>query len=96
MTTTRIALAAFALALFAGSASAGEGCGGMDVAGHVFEMSDADGDGILSRAEFTAAGLERYGAPFEDYDADGDGVASLDEYRALYDRYHESGDELET
>ncbi len=88
------ALVGIVLGLSSGVALAGEGCGAMDVVAHIFEMSDTDDDGALTRAEFAAAGLERYGVPFEDYDADGDGRATFDEYRALYDRHHPAPGEV--
>ena len=91
-----LAFTGFAVALFPLSAPAGEGCNGFDVVGHIFEASDRDGSGTLSRAEYEAAGLERYGVSFEGYDANGDGEASLDEYRALYDRYHRAEGEIES
>ncbi len=88
------ALVGIVLGLSSGVALAGEGCGAMDVVAHIFEMSDTDDDGALTRAEFAAAGLERYGVPFEDYDANGDGRATFDEYRALYDRHHPAPGEV--
>ncbi len=88
-----IALATLTFFVVAGSVEAGEGCEGFDVVTHVFDVSDGDGDGFLSPAEFDEAGLAGYGVPFEAYDADGDGQASLDEYYDLYDRNHESHEE---
>lgn len=89
-------LACFTLVVFPGFALAGEGCDGFDVVTHIFEVSDADGSGALSREEYASAGLERYGVPFEEYDADGDGEISLEEYFDLYDRYHLAEGELES
>ena len=83
-----IACAALALSVVPSSARAGEGCNTFDLATHIFETSDRDGSGSLSREEFEAAGLARYGMPFEAYDANGDGQASLEEYLDLFDRYH--------
>lgn len=84
-----LASAGFALVLAPGAALAGEGCtGDFDVVTHIFETSDADGNGTLSPEEFEQAGLARYGVSFDAYDTDGDGQTSLDEYHEIYDAHH--------
>ena len=88
--------AGIALAVTPGSVLAGQGCDGFDVATHIFEASDIDGSGTLSREEYAGAGLERYGVPFDDYDANGDGEASREEYFDLYDRHHLAEGEIES
>jgi len=85
-----------ALTVVPGVAVAGEGCGGFDVVTHIFDVSDSDGSGSLSRQEYEDAGLERYGVKFDDYDANGDGEASFDEYIDMYNRHHLGEGELET
>jgi hypothetical protein len=89
-------LAGIALVVTPGAALAGPGCDGFDVVTHIFEVSDTDGSGTLSREEFAESDLERYGVPFDEYDADHDGQTSLDEYLDLYDRHHTVEDELES
>jgi hypothetical protein len=88
--------AGLAFAVIPGSGLAGQNCEGFDVATHIFEASDIDGSGTLSREEYAGAGLERYGVPFEDYDANGDGETSRDEYFDLYDRHHLAEGEIES
>ena len=92
-----LVLASLAL-LVAGPALAGEGCsnGGFDVVTHIFDVSDTDGSGTLSRDEYADAGLERYGVAFDEYDADGDGETSFDEYLEVYDRHHLAEGEIES
>lgn len=71
-------------------------CGGprdaLAVVAHIFEKADSDADGLLTPAEYEAAGLERFGIAFEDSDLDSDGVTSLDEYTTLYEMHHPSPD----
>jgi len=69
-------------------ARAGGGCEGASVVEHIFDAADEDGSGSLSRAEYTAAGLERFGVSFEASDLDGDGETSLAEYLELYELHH--------
>jgi len=91
-----ISIVSAVLAFCAGPALAGEDCGAFDIVTHIFDVSDTDGSGSLSRQEYLDAGLDRYGVPFDEYDADGDGEASIDEYVEMYDRYHLAEGELET
>ena len=81
---------ALAALVFPSATHAGGGCSesSQGVAAHIFESSDANADGFLSPAEFTAAGLERYGVAFEAFDANKDGVTSADEYFDLFDAHH--------
>jgi hypothetical protein len=60
----------------------------LGVAGHLFDMSDTNADGVLSPEEFDAAGLERYGVTFSEFDADGNGETSVDEYFDLFEFHH--------
>jgi len=69
-------------------ARAGGGCEGASVVEHIFDAADEDGSGALSRAEYMAAGLERFGVSLDASDLDGDGETSLDEYLELYDLHH--------
>jgi len=54
------------------------GRGGPGLAGLMRQNADADGDGSISQAEFTAAALTR----FQRQDADGDGTVTAEERRA--------------
>ena len=86
-----LAIAIFTLGLLAlASAGHAESCDGdaIDVAAHIFDMSDANEDGLLSPDEFADAGLERYGVPFDDFDVNGDGATSFDEYLDLFEYHH--------
>jgi len=94
--TSWVALAALTLLVFPGFASAGGSCDRSDVASHIFDVSDTDRSGTLSRQEYLEAGLERYGVSFEEYDANGDGEASFDEYLDVYDRYHPGVEQIES
>lgn len=79
-----------ALLAFSSTAEAGPGCeqDANSVATHIFDASDADGDGTLSPEEYTGAGLERYGVAFETFDANEDGETSRQEYLDLFQRHH--------
>ena len=48
----------------------------------LFQQSDADKDGALSKQEFEAAHLAEYGVSFETFDANSDGKVDYDEFRA--------------
>ena len=88
--TLATGLSAIALLSLVTTVQAGEGCGqdASGVAQHIFDVSDTDENGALSRAEYTAAGLERYGVSFDAFDENGDGETSLDEYLDLFERHH--------
>jgi hypothetical protein len=78
------------------AATAGEGCqGGTSIAQHIFEMADADEDGLLSQDEYDSANLGHYGVDFVATDTDESGMTSLDEYLDLYRRIHTIGNDLE-
>jgi hypothetical protein len=59
-----------------------------DVVAHVFESSDMDADGTLTRDEYSAAGLHEFGVTFDECDRDADDRISVQEYRAIYDLHH--------
>ena len=62
-------------ALAIGAAHAQQGQGGWRGGGGMFRMADADGDGVVTRAEYQAA----VDARFARMDANGDGVLASDE-----------------
>lgn len=84
-------LALAALVCVASGASAGPGCGSASAVQHVFEAADANGDGLLTRAEYEGAGLEAFGVSFAESDLDGDGATTLLEYETLYEMHHPPG-----
>ena len=69
-------------------ALAGDSCGGGSQVQALFDAADADGDGVLSAAEYGDSELARFGASFDEIDADGNGESSLVEYLELYQRHH--------
>ena len=54
-------------------ALAGDSCGGGSQVQALFDAADADGDGVLSAAEYGDSELARFGASFDEIDADGNG-----------------------
>ena len=78
---------ALAVVLLPGAAMAGSGCGAASPVQALFEGADSNQDGMLTEAEYTAAGLEAYGMSFEESDLDSDGVTSLSEYIELYEMH---------
>lgn len=64
------------------------------IAAHIFDMSDSNADGFLTRAEFSESRLERYGISFDEYDANRDGQASVDEYFDLFELHHPPLEEI--
>ena len=89
------AAAVIALLASGAAANAGGSCSAGSRVRHVFEAADADGDGLLSEAEYDGAGLAQFGASFAESDLDADGATSLAEYLELYRRFHPSPDERE-
>ncbi len=73
---------ALSLALGAGAAQAQEETG-FGYADFLLATQDANGDGVLSRAEIGPTGSEN----FEDIDLDGDGAASREEIADWYLSY---------
>ncbi len=92
MRLTTLAISGAMALCLAGPALAGDGHDAYRVVQHIFDVSDTDRSGSLSRAEYTAAGLQRFGVSFDECDADGDGETTLAEYLAVYDRHHPSED----
>lgn len=78
------------LFLITSTAQAGSGCqqDASSMATHIFDASDADGDGTLTAEEYTGAGLERYGVAFEAFDANEDGETSRQEYIDHFEMHH--------
>jgi hypothetical protein len=89
------ALTALALLALPAVAPANEGMDAEAMVDHIFEVADANGDGVLTADEYEAAGLQGFGVTFEQSDLDGNGETSRDEYRELYHRHHSSGDRVD-
>lgn len=81
-------VAAFLVSVVVSNSNAGETSDGFSVVDHIFQTADTDQDGVLTRAEHDAAGLQKYGVKFEDFDANEDGSISISEYRTLYEKHH--------
>ena len=93
-----LSLATGSFLLLAASAHAGD-CGGdksaTTAAQEIFEKADSNGDGALSPAEYSEAGMQRFGVGFDEYDLDANGEASLEEYLELFERHHSGATDLE-
>jgi len=77
------------------SIASAEGCqDARGVVQHIFQMADENQDGVLTRAEYGEAGLERYGVSFDESDVNSDGETSLAEYLEIYERYHSPKDRI--
>jgi len=76
-----------------GEGKCGEGkCGGADEAGEKqdhFASIDTDGDGIISKEEFTA----HMDNEFAEKDSDGDGNITADDCK-MFDKFNANGDEF--
>ncbi len=85
---TAYAICACCAGVWTTASQAGQGMDASAVAEHIFSKTDADKDGVVTPAEYTAAGLGKYGVAFEDFDADDDARITLAEYRSLFVKFH--------
>ena len=84
----RLALVTFFIVFTAGAAVAGEAESPLRLAQKIFEAADSNGDGALTAAEHSNAGLGRFGASFGDFDLDDDDRVTWSEYKTLFERHH--------
>lgn len=84
----RIAIAATAFSLSLSGAHAGDTVSPLEIARQVFVKADSDGNGALTEAEHSDAGLGRFGATFADLDLNNDDSISLQEYVTVFRKHH--------
>ncbi len=91
-----LTLALIGTVALSSAALAGDGHDPRAVVQHIFDVADADGDGVLTSSEYESAGLERFGVSFDESDGNGDGMTTLDEYVELYVKHHPTQPDTES